>query len=195
MGLKAHDTDFDRWVCVKPAAECKGYRTVYGEKRPCPLYGRCVDDPRNKHEFPLVYRDGEKKKFSQLWPEGWRAHHSKERQRLLRCFNPEGIRAYKQAVQQKYYAQRNINRQKKRHKAYHERDAQQVQDDAGVLDDRGQGLRHYLLPCGEDCDKGCPCDGACPYTDEDEDRLVERERRDLKRAQQRAYRERGKENE
>lgn len=104
---------------------------------------------------------------------------------MLRCFDPDGIRAYKQATDKKYYEQKNINRRRKRHKAYHERDEEMVRTDAGVLDDRGQGLRHYLLPCGEDCEYGCPHHGVCPYTDADEDRLVKLERKDRQREKRR----------
>lgn len=181
MGIKAHDTDFGRWVCVKPVRECNGFRRVYGELRPCPLYGKCVDDPRNSYEVMPERHVLSGCKFRELWPEGWRQQHERERRKLLRCFAYEEVRAYEKAVVEKYKETRNRNRREKRHKAYQERDAEKVQSDSGVIDDNDRGLRHYLLPCGEDCEHGCPHRGVCPYTDKDEDLLVERERKDRKR--------------
>lgn len=55
--------------------------------------------------------------------------------------------------------------------------------------------RRVVLPCGEDCDGGCPYDDGCHYTDDDTDRLMEAAKAERAREQSRQEYRRKKERE
>lgn len=50
--------------------------------------------------------------------------------------------------------------------------------------------RKVILPCGEDCEGGCPYDGPCPYTDAQQDELEDRQKKEWEKEKNREKRER-----
>ena len=172
-----HDYNPGRWVCVKGLDQCDGTKRIYGEKRPCPLAGKCVDDPRNRYEFPLT-RIGTSGRFAEYKDLNWNKRHAAELDTLIWCFAPE-IKLERARKARADPAKREQENRRQRERAAKKRQAREEQrylpeEEEEPLDKFGPGARHKLLPCGEDC-RNCPKGGYCKYTDPDEDELYLKE--------------------
>lgn len=146
-----------RWICNKRPEKCTGIFRVYGQDMPCPLRAKCFWGRRNTYEwtpgemvngrFPVLDTDA-----------GWRRRHDTRLKSLERALfpnrNAEMCARYR-AAHREQLADSDRARYQKRHPPDPPLERE---------------VKRPLLPCGEDCDGGCPYE-ACPYTDADLDDL------------------------
>lgn len=138
--------DPTRWVCQIRAEKCNGIFYVYGEARPCPLAGKCLDPANRRTPFEYLYPvQGENQRVIKLTdPERYLAH-AKRSCELRRVFlqgdeNPD----------RKYYqSHKDVIKAKSDEKYRRWKEAADEADRLG-------------LPCGGDC-MNCPYDQYCPY--------------------------------
>lgn len=155
-----------RWICNTRPERCNGYFAVYGQLMACPLRAKCFWGRKNTYEWsPGPKISG---RFAELDIDStWRRKHGNRLAQLQQLFAPELRRRVKTPEQKERYAQK-------------EREARQAKANARPV---GSIPKRPLLPCGEDCDGGCPYDGPCPYTDADIEALEAEAKREKARRQ------------
>lgn len=166
-----------RWICNKRPEKCNGLFWVYGQAMPCPLRAKCFWGRRNIYEWSLGERVAGRYPSLDTDVE-WRRRHGTRLMELKRVFTPEQTRQISTPERR----ERNAAWMREHRRREGEAKAQTL----GILP------RKKLLPCGEDCEGGCPYDGPCPYTDADTDHLEDQEREERVRAQDRAKKAREK---
>lgn len=163
-----------RYICQRDAGTCRKKH----EGKPCPLAERCKGAKETRGQLEWFWPVGMYGKLRIQTEPGWNAKHSARLRQLKWAFVPEVMKAYYSAYQKK-----NRERVKKSQKACIERKREREKEPELEPDRRdpvigyGDGARHLRLPCGEDCGN-CPLPEGpegCPYTDEDEDKLMELE--------------------
>lgn len=153
-----------RWVCNKRPEKCNGIFRVYGQDMACPIRAKCWFSRRNTYE----HTPGGK-----LWgryPEldvdvSWRAEHHRRLKALTDLWGPP--RPERTDEQRAADAERQRRRRAKQ---------------AEQRPPTEKAPSRPLLPCGEDCDGGCPYE-TCPYTDDALDALEAAGKQDKLRAQ------------
>lgn len=168
-----------RYICQKPRSKCKGEFKQCGEWKPCPLRRACLACEDEQGQLERFWPFGKYGKLLIQSEPGWNRKHSDKLRELKWAFVPEVMKTY-----YGQYLQENRDRiqQNRRiweglRKAMEKPEVVTEPDRGDQTAEFGQGARHLLLPCGEDC-RNCPLPGGpaeCPYTDEDEDRLMELE--------------------
>ena len=163
-----------RYICQKSSGTCGGcFRG-----KPCPLKDRCLAGPEEKGQLERFYPFGKYGKLLIQAEPGWNAKHSARLRQLKWAFAPESMKAYYNTYRRENRDRINQNRkdwEETQKKKTDERETEPDRRDEAV--GFGEGARHLLLPCGEGC-RNCPLPGgpgSCPYTDEDEDQLMELE--------------------
>ncbi len=163
--------DSGRWVCNRDPGRCSGLFRVYGQDMACPLWGKCQAGAGNTYQwtpgakywgrYPALDVDA-----------GRRKSRDRLRMELKRLFAPEKCKRKPRTPAQK---EENARKERER-RAKHRPPPKPV-----PLPDRP------LLPCGEDCEGGCPYDGPehCPYTDADMDALAAEAKREKERQRSR----------
>ena len=178
-----------RYICQQSVKDCRGLFKLCGRWMPCPLWDKCLAC-RDKHG-----------QLEEFWPVGqfnrllikstpnWTREHQDRFIAAKRAFTTQLTEYFAK------YREDNrdvINEQKRE---YVQRIREKQQKENGMLDEDpmeghgnnaigyGMGARHILLPCGEDC-RNCPQPEGpkrCPYTDEDEDMLIDIEYKNQRR--------------
>ncbi len=163
-----------RYICQKDRGQCEGL--FHGKS--CPLKERCDAGRGGRGQLERCWPWGKYGKLLIQAEPGWNARHSARLRQLKWAFVPEVMKAYYNA-----YQQENRDRIRRNRKIWEEQRAEAAREPETEPDRRneavgyGTGARHLPLPCGEGC-RNCPLPGGpaeCPYTDEDEDRLMELE--------------------
>lgn len=164
------------YICQRDASKCKGY--VNGA--PCPILNRCRRAKDTTGQLERLWPMGNFGKLLIKYTPNWREENKKRRAEVIQAFAPEIPRGYS-----KKYREKNPEKHKESKKRSYEKTvvlprealAEALRDIHESMGTFGTGARHLLLPCGEDC-RNCPLPkgpAACPYTDADEDALMERE--------------------
>lgn len=155
-----------RWICNTRPERCNGYFAVYGQLMACPLRAKCFWGRKNTYEWSLGQKTSGR--FAELDIDvSWRRIHGNRLAQLQRLFNPELRRWTPTPEQKEQYARKA-------------REARRANASTKPVDDTP---KRPLLPCGEDCEGGCPYDGPCPYTDADIEALEAAAKREKARQQ------------
>lgn len=155
-----------RWICTTAPEKCNGTFRAYDQDMPCPLRAKCYWGRRNTYERALGHKVHGRCLELDVDIERRREHDARGKA-LQRLFAPK-------PRPPSTPEQREKDAQRAREKRERERTNCQT---SGNLTERP------LLPCGEDCEGGCPYDGPCPYTDADIDALVAEAKREKARLQ------------
>lgn len=155
-----------RWVCNTRPEKCNGIFRVYGQDMACPIRDKCWAGRRNTYEhtpggklwgrYPELDTDG-----------GRRRQHANRLKALKKLWAPPP--PPRTAAQREAGAART-RKWRAKHAKPHEAPE--------TVPSRP------LLPCGEDCEGGCPYE-TCPYTDDALDALEAAGKQDKLRAQAR----------
>lgn len=177
-GTEKHDAG--RYICQRSAAECKRRFKQSGVWEPCPLAAKCARSPEARGQLERFWPLGKYGKLLVQSSQKWNEEHLKRRNELKNVFAKEEMRAYyaayrKRKPEKAEAAQAKFAAKKQAEKELLEELERDIHADQTIS--FGEGARHLLLPCGEDC-RNCPepeGPDACPYTDTDEDALMEQE--------------------
>lgn len=155
-----------RWICTTKPGKCNGMFRAYGQDMPCPLRAKCYWGRRNTYEWALGYKVGGRCLDLDVDIEHRREHGTRAMV-LQRLFAPKP-RPPSTPEQ----------REKKTRKAREKREKERQN-----CQTFGEMPQRVLLPCGEDCEGGCPYDGPCPYTDADIEAMEAEAKREKARRQ------------
>lgn len=150
-----------RWICNTRPEKCKGLFRVYGQDMPCPIRAKCFWGRGNSYQWTPGPRQWGR--FLGLDTDATRRNQHRTRlMQIRRTFDPAYYMEIDSRYRQAHREQRNEWMRRKR------REQAQLRPEK-------QAPPHTPLPCGEDCEGGCPYD-SCPYTDQALDALAQQDR-------------------
>lgn len=157
-----------RWICNKRPEKCNGIFRVYNQDMLCPLRAKCYWGRGNTYEWT----PGEKVqgRYPRLDASNWRREHGERLVWVQRVFAPERSAAIAAKYRMAHKEQLAAKQKERYCKANPPKPP--------------KAPSRQPLPCGEDCEGGCPYD-TCPYTDADLDAMEAEAKRERLRQQSR----------
>lgn len=153
-----------KYICVRSAKKCDGFRMLNGRRVPCPLSDSCLYEYLSNPEYRETAYD---------YPCSTYRGHARW---LARSHDEKMARDRRYAELNYIFGdtkQKSLERQRKHRAA--EREKQGRERDRPQITHRSRKKVRDVLPCGEDCEN-CPYD-SCIYTDADMDELLRQNER------------------